>query len=75
MKIFCGLLLRQWRNRTVYDDIDQIVLPNGECSKELKIAQDIPAAGHLGMTKTKNKILRYFYWPNIYRHNKVCSLM
>ena len=48
-----GLLLRQWRNRTVYDVIDQIVLPNGERSKELKIVQDIPAADHLGMTKTK----------------------
>ena len=35
--------------------------------KVLKIAHDVLAAGHLGMTKTKNRILRYFYWPNIYK--------
>ena len=62
-----GLLMRQWRNRTDYDVIDQIVLPYCLRSEVLKIAHDVPAAGHLGMTKTKNRILRYFYWPNIYK--------
>ena len=56
-----GLLMRQWRNGTDYDVIDQIVLSYCLRSEVLKIAHDVPAAGHLGMTKTKNRILRYFY--------------
>ena len=46
-----GLLMRQWRNGTDYDVIDQIVLPYGLRSEVLKIAYDVPAASHLGLTK------------------------
>ena len=31
----------------------------------MSVAHDIPAAGHLGVAKTKDRLLRHFYWPSI----------
>ena len=37
--------------------------------KKLKLAHDVAVGGHIGITKTRNKELRYFWWPSI--HKKV----
>jgi len=29
------------------------------------IPTDIPAASHIGVAKTKDRLLRLFYWPNL----------
>ena len=34
-------------------------------SKILHIAHDIPASGHLGIAKTRDRILKCFVWPNV----------
>ncbi|GFT71170.1 hypothetical protein TNCV_3001761 [Trichonephila clavipes] len=41
---------------------DSFIIPafEGEGGKSL-------AKGHLGVTKTKDRILRHFFWPNVYR--------
>ena len=58
--------------------IHQIVVPLQYRPSILKVAHDIPMAGHLGVTKTKDRILAHFYWPNIFQdvanYCKTCSV-
>ena len=46
----------------------QVVLP--ECLRDsvIKLAHDQPLAGHLGVKKTKERIMKAFYWPGIFRN-------
>ena len=64
-----GLVYRRWKalkNNTEALNVEQLVLPR-ECREEvLRIAHDIPMAGHLGKEKTVNRILQRFYWPTLY---------
>ena len=67
-----GVLVRLWRDKLSPAEatIHQIVVPKPLRGKLLHIAHDIPAAGHLGVAKTKNRLLRHFYWPRISRDTK-----
>ena len=47
--------------------LEQLVLPRQLRPVVLKLAHDIPMAGHLGRKKTTDRILQRFYWPGIYR--------
>jgi len=38
-------------------EFSQIVVP--------KLAHDIPATAHLGMSKTKKRFEQHFYWPSM----------
>lgn len=66
-----GILYRQWRPRgTDAGDVrrcEQLVLPRQCRSLILRVAHDIPMAGHLGTTKTKDRILQRYYWPGIFK--------
>jgi len=59
-----GVLVRRWKDRLSPQEaeIHQIVVPTLLRPKLLQLAHDIPAAGHIGVAKTK---LRHFYWPSI----------
>ena len=47
--------------------VEQLVLPK-RCRKAvLEIAHEIPLAGHMGRTKTSQRILRRFYWPTLFK--------
>ena len=37
----------------------------------LKLAHDIPMSGHLGRTKTYQRVRSYYFWPTIYKDTKV----
>ena len=65
--IHSGVLLCKWRDNvsTPSVAIHQIVVPTQLRPKLLYIAHDIPAAGHLGVAKTKARLQRHFYWPGI----------
>ena len=67
-----GVLVRRWKDRLSPQEaeIHQIVVPTLLRPKLLQLAHDIPAAGHLGVAKTKNRLLRHFYWPSISRDTK-----
>ena len=59
---------------------EQLTLPKQCQSAILQIAHDVPAAGHLGINKTRSKILHRFYWPGIFkdvadhcRQSEVCQ--
>ena len=65
-----GILYRQWRPQgTKKGDVrthEQLILPQQCRSLVLRIAHDVPMAGHLGITKTKDRILQRYYWPGIF---------
>ena len=62
-----GVLMRAWRDKCSPQEatIYQVVVPTPLRAKLLYLAHEIPAAGHLGIAKTKDRILRHFYWPSI----------
>ena len=65
-----GLLYRRYRPPGVEgeaQEIKQLVLPWQLRPAVLKLAHDIPLAGHLGRKKTADRIVSRFYWPGLYR--------
>lgn len=68
-----GLIYRRWipPGRDGEDmAVDQLVLPV-QCRKSvLKVAHEIPFAGHMGRKKTAERILQRFYWPSLFRDVK-----
>ena len=69
---FCrrnGLIFRRWTppGRGEESEVEQLVVPK-ECRRMvLQLAHEIPLAGHLGNKKTRRHVLRYFYWPTLFR--------
>ena len=63
-----GLLIRQFHdplNSLDNDNIDsitQIVLPYALRGQILNLANSFSANGHLGVPKTRKRIMQYFYW-------------
>ena len=63
-----GLLLRRWiPRRREGTKVEQLVLPKCCRSAVIQIAHSIPLGGHLGKTKTTDRILQRFYWPTMHR--------
>ena len=64
------VLMRKWRDpivpaSKVWEVKEQICVPKCYRKEILSLAHDIPLAGHLGVRKTKDRILQSFYWPSI----------
>ena len=60
------ILMRKWRPPLKPADEDwtvvhQIVVPPCYRNEILKIAHELPVGGHLGVRKTKDRIMRHFY--------------
>ena len=67
-----GILMRKWRPPNAPVDQEwqvfhQIVVPTIYRGSIISLAHDTPMAGHLGINKTYQKILNYFYWPGMKR--------
>ena len=67
-----GVLMRKWRPLTApaqdeWRVLNQIVVPVSYRDRILSIAHDHHFSGHLGVSKTADRITRYFYWPGINR--------
>ncbi len=65
-----GVLMRKFRPPESKVDEDweilhQIVVPQVYRSEVLSIGHDSPMAGHLGVRKTRDRILRHFWWPSV----------
>ncbi len=65
-----GILCRTWRPRNSTVTYEQIVLPEKYHRRVIKLAHDIPLAGHLGREKTTHRILRRFYWPTLFQDER-----
>ena len=63
-----GLLYRRWTPAGcgVEREIVQLILPEKCRRTTLKLAHEIPIAGHLGSEKTRQRLLR-FYWPGVFK--------
>ena len=64
-----GLLYRKWTppGRGEESEVEQLVLPQECRSTVLTMGHEIPLAGHLRKEKTRQRILRRFYWPTLYK--------
>ena len=65
-----GMLMRKWRPplRPADEDwtvVHQVVVPPTYRKEILRIAHELPVGGHLGVRKTKDRIMRHFYWPKL----------
>ena len=73
-----GLLYRHWQPEGpagLAKGCEQLVLPK-ECQLVvLCLAHDVPMAGHLGITKTTDRILQHYYWSGIFRGGQVLSVL
>ena len=66
-----GLICRIWTPRdSPKTTVEQIVLPKRYRDQVIKLAHDLPLAGHLGREKTTQRILRCFYWPTLFQDVK-----
>ena len=62
-----GVLCRRWhpKHGRPSDKCDQIVLPPSYRAEVLRLAHDVPMAGHLGRERTLTRLRRRFWWPGI----------
>ncbi|GFQ63876.1 retrovirus-related Pol polyprotein from transposon 412 [Trichonephila clavata] len=47
------------------EDVKQVVLPTCKREEVMKVAHEIPLAGHLGKSKTKQRVKYSFFWPKL----------
>ena len=66
-----GMLYRSWSpkgdNAGDLRQCTQLVLPQQARTTVLNLAHDVPTAGHLGITKTKDRVLQRYYWPGVFK--------
>lgn len=56
---------------TVTDEVlKQVIVPSKFRKQILSLSHDIPLAGHMGIKKTRERILRNFFWPGIFEDTK-----
>lgn len=67
-----GVATYQWKNNILYRTFQkdgrehhQVVVPKEYRMDVLRLAHDIPMSGHLGITKTKQRVWNDFVWPGI----------
>ena len=65
-----GVLVRKYfpsvlSKQCSWGEVHQIIVPQRLRSYVLKVAHDL--SGHLGVRKTKEKILKFFFWPNLHK--------
>ncbi|XP_071502498.1 uncharacterized protein [Diadema antillarum] len=65
-----GVLMRKWRppDRPADEDwtvVDQTVVPPPYRKEILRLAHEIPMAGHMGVKKTLCRIRAHFFWPKM----------
>lgn len=66
-----NLLMRTWNSHAgsghEWSMVYQVVLPQVYQQQVLSLAHDHVWAGHLGITKTYDRVLRHFFWPGLKR--------
>ena len=45
--------------------VDRVVVPESYRSEVLRVGHTIPLAGHMGSTKTFNRIAAFSFWPGL----------
>lgn len=60
-----GVLMRRWTSGFTHGVVCQIVLPTPFRRQVLSLAHDHVLSGHLGIKKTYQRVLCYFFWPGL----------
>uniref|UniRef100_A0A3B3I2A9 Gypsy retrotransposon integrase-like protein 1 n=1 Tax=Oryzias latipes TaxID=8090 RepID=A0A3B3I2A9_ORYLA len=63
-----GLLMRRWTSGNPSEDwavTNQVVVPTVFRPQVLMLAHDHLWSGHLGVTKTYDRVLKHFFWPGL----------
>ena len=63
-----GVLMCKWKAHDIDGDwstVSQVVLPTLYRQQVLSVAHDPAWSGHLGMSKTYDRILQHFFWPGL----------
>ncbi|XP_063586253.1 uncharacterized protein LOC134763615 [Penaeus indicus] len=77
-----GILMRKYRPPEVpatdsWNEVFQVVVATCYRSKVIGLAHDL-GGGHLGIKKTLDKVIRYFYWPgvksDVTRYCRTCDI-
>jgi len=64
-KVIYRLLYKRKKFETNTVDDFALVVPQEDRKELLIISHDMVSAGHLGINKTKDRLMNYFYWPGI----------
>ena len=58
--------------------LTQVVLPTTLIKTVLRLSHDVPMAGHMGVARTKERVLSNFFWPSVVKdvklYCKTCEL-
>ncbi|GFO14924.1 gypsy retrotransposon integrase-like protein 1 [Plakobranchus ocellatus] len=60
-----GIVYRRYQDLGRYVDVKQVVLPKPLREYVMSVAHDSITGVHLGIWRTKDKVLSNFYWPGI----------
>lgn len=65
-----GVLMRKWTSPKMscqddWSSVFQVVVPSAYRSDILHLAHDHCLAGHMGVRKTLDRVLRHFFWPGV----------
>ncbi|GFN97177.1 gypsy retrotransposon integrase-like protein 1 [Plakobranchus ocellatus] len=60
-----GILYRQYEDLGRNVDVKQVVLPKPLREYVISVAHDSITGAHLGIRRTKDKVLSNFYWPGV----------
>ena len=63
-----GVLMHKWKVHDIDGDwstVSQVVLPTLYRQQVLSVAHDPAWSGHLGISKTFDRILQHFFWPGL----------
>ena len=61
-----GVLIRSANSsKNLKDMLHQIVIPHALRKRVISLAHDTVLSGHLGIGKTKKRVMSHFYWPGI----------
>ncbi|XP_027128228.1 uncharacterized protein LOC109142602 [Larimichthys crocea] len=78
-----GVLMRKWTSPKMscqddWSSVFQIVVPSAYRPDILHLAHDHCLAGHMGVRKTLDRVMRHFFWPgvknDVAQHCKTCHV-
>ncbi|KAJ0047442.1 hypothetical protein NL108_000158 [Boleophthalmus pectinirostris] len=77
-----GLLMCHWNSEATGTEGEhvtyQVVVPTVYRAQVLSLAHDHPCSGHMGVTKTYNRVLKHFFWlglkSDVVKHCQTCHV-
>ncbi len=64
-----GVLHRRYSKGTY--ELTQLVIPSKLIPTVLRLSHDVPMAGHMGVARTKERVMKNFFWPCLDRDVKL----